>query len=34
MSGKWGVAIVFLLLGVVIANRVPFLAPLSGSKSS
>lgn len=33
MSGKWGVAILAFLLGVIVANRVGFLAPLSGSQS-
>jgi len=31
VSGKWGVAIVAFLLGVIVANRVGFLAPLAGS---
>jgi hypothetical protein len=33
VSGKWGVAILFFLLGVIVANRVGFLAPLAGSQS-
>ena len=33
MSIKWSHAIVFFLLGVVVANRVGFLAPLAGSKA-
>jgi len=33
MRGHWGMAIIFFLLGVVAANRVGFLAPLSGSKA-
>lgn len=32
MRGHWTVAIVAFLLGVVVANRVGFLAPLAGSK--
>lgn len=32
MSGKWGVAILFFLIGVLVANRVGFLAPLAGSQ--
>lgn len=34
MNGKWGVAILFFLVGVIVANRVKFLAPLAGSGSS
>lgn len=33
MNVKWTQAIIFFLLGVMVANRVGFLAPLSGSKS-
>jgi len=32
MRGHWTVALVAFLLGVVVANRVGFLAPLSGAK--
>lgn len=31
MNIKWTHAIVFFLLGVVVANRVKFLAPIAGS---
>ena len=34
MSGKWGIAILFFLVGVMAANRVGFLSPLAGSQSS
>lgn len=33
MKGHWGVAILFFLIGVMVANRVGFLAPLAGSQS-
>lgn len=33
MSGKWGIAILAFLVGVIVANRVGFLAPLAGSQS-
>ncbi len=33
MTGKWGIAILFFLVGVMVANRVGFLAPLAGSQS-
>ena len=33
MNIKWTHAIVFFLLGVAVANRVGFLAPLAGSKA-
>jgi hypothetical protein len=32
MRGHWGVALIAFLLGVIVANRVGFLAPLAGSK--
>ena len=32
MRGHWTVAIVAFLLGVIVANRVAFLAPLAGNK--
>jgi hypothetical protein len=32
VSGKWGIAILFFLVGVMVANRVKFLAPLAGSQ--
>lgn len=31
--GKWGTIIVAFLLGVIVANRVGFLAPLAGSQN-
>ena len=34
MNIRWTHAIIFFLLGVMVANRVGFLAPLAGSKSS
>lgn len=30
--GKWGVIILAFLVGVMVANRVGFLAPLAGSQ--
>lgn len=30
MSGKWTVAVVAFLIGVALANRLAFLAPISG----
>lgn len=33
MRGHWTVAIVAFLLGVVVANRVGFLAPLAGQRA-
>ena len=33
MNIKWTHAIVFFLLGVVVANRVGFLAPIAGAKA-
>ena len=33
MNVKWTQAIIFFLLGVMVANRVGFLAPLSGKSS-
>jgi hypothetical protein len=32
MRGNWTVAIIAFLIGVMVANRVGFLAPLAGSK--
>lgn len=32
MRGHWGVALIAFLLGVIVANRVGFLAPLAGAK--
>jgi hypothetical protein len=33
MRGHWGIAILAFLVGVMLANRVGFLAPLSGQKA-
>jgi hypothetical protein len=33
MRGHWTVAIVAFLLGVMLANRIGFLAPISGQKA-
>ncbi len=32
MRGHYGVALIFFLLGVIVANRIGFLAPLAGTK--
>ena len=31
MKGHWGIAVIAFLLGVILANRVGFLKPLSGA---